>query len=201
MKIRIMYVFACMAYATIVNAADSQATTLQTAASEASRLLPRPTHAYSVDPTTAVGTTHHTPLNEQTVIEVRTILSQDYRDNVQDLVRTRWFFRKATNYTEGFSNALLYIGSGSSAIAAAGSLIFPVAVPYILFGGATCFAMHLTLAGLARCSAREEGEREHLLKELADTVGFKVVNLQPTVVVDEAAEPSPASAAARNTTA
>lgn len=200
MKTRIMYGFACMAFITIVHAADSQTTTLPVEASEATQLLLRPTHACSADPSSAVGTTHPTPLNEQTVIEVRAILSEDYRDNVKDLVRTRWFFRKATNYTEGFSNALLYIGSGSSAIAAAGSLIFPVAVPYILFGGATCFAMHLTLAGLARCSAREEGEREHLLKELADTVGFKVVNLQPTVVVDEAAAPSPASET-RNTTA
>lgn len=180
-----IWVFVCIAFTSVVNAADSLAAPLIADASEATRLLARSTNVSS-DPTSAVGPTQRTALNEQTVVEVHTILSQDYRDNVKDLVRSRWFFRKATNYTEMFSNALLYIGSGSSAVAAAGSLIFPVAVPYILFGGATCFAVHLTLAGIARCSAREEGEREQLLKELADAVGFNVVNLQPTVVVDDA---------------
>ena len=197
-----MSVFACIAFTTVANAADSQRAPLPAEISEATQLLPRPTNTPS-DPTSAVRTTQRTVLSEQTVIEVHSILSQDYRDNVQDLVRSRWFFRKATNYTEMFSNTLLYLGSGSSAVAAAGSLIFPPAVPYILFGGATCFAVHLTLAGIAKCSAREEGEREQLLKGLADAVGFNVVNLQPTVTVDDTGA-TPAAIPARaagNTTA
>lgn len=125
-----------------------------------------------------------TGLKTDRVSRVHEALGVDFESNINDVIWYRRFFRKTANITEALGNGLLYLGSGSSAIAAAGTLIFPPAVPYILFSGAACFGTHLTLIGLAKCSAREASEREHQLGGLAETVGFHITSVLPTITND-----------------
>lgn len=125
-----------------------------------------------------------TGIKANRVSRVHEALGADFESNITDVIWYRRFFRKAANITESLGNGLLYLGSGSSAVAAAGTLIFPAAVPYILFGGAACLGTHITLIGIAKCAAREAGEREHQLGALAGTVGFKITSVLPTVTDD-----------------
>lgn len=125
-----------------------------------------------------------TGIRADRVSRVHEALGADFENNINDVMWYRRFFRKAANITEALGNGLLYLGSGASAIAAAGTLIFPTAVPYILFSGTACFGAHLTLIGIAKCSAREAGEREQQLGALAGTVGFHITSVLPTVTDD-----------------
>ncbi len=120
------------------------------------------------------------------------ILRQDYIGNMKDLVRYRWFFRKIANTAECFGNGLLYVGSGLAAISAAVKLVgSQEASDILLFASTGCFAGHLTLMGIAKCSAREEGEREAELKEHAATVGFSVISLIPMITDEQATTTQP----------
>lgn len=127
-----------------------------------------------------------TGLTVDRAIRVRDVLGADYEDNVRDLVKTRKCFRKTANCTEAIGNTFLYLSSGSAAIATACSLIFPVATPYVLFVSTAFLGGHVTLIGIAKCSAREEGEREKQLTDLAQHVGFQEIPLQPTITDDAA---------------
>ena len=53
-----------------------------------------------------------------------------------------------------------------------------------LFASTACFAAHITFIGIAKCSSREQSEREKQLVTLADEVGFKVVSLETRVTDD-----------------
>lgn len=113
------------------------------------------------------------------------ILEADYEQNLVDLIHTRWFFRKTANCTEALGNTLLYIGSGAASVAAGIKLIGSEDLSNIfLFASTACFAAHITFIGIAKCSSREESEREKQLVTLADEVGFKVVSLETRVTDD-----------------
>jgi hypothetical protein len=82
-------------------------------------------------------------------------------------------------------NTLLYIGSGAASVAAGIKLIGSEDLSNIfLFASTACFAAHITFIGIAKCSSREESEREKQLVTLADEVGFKVVSLETRVTDD-----------------
>ncbi len=114
------------------------------------------------------------------------MLGQDHENNVRDLINSRWLFRKLANYTESFGNGLLYLGTGLSTIATGVTILgSKESANTIQFISTACFAAHVTLIGFARCSAREEDQRESQLKSLADTVGFTVIPLEPKISDDE----------------
>jgi hypothetical protein len=153
----------------------------------------RPTAAQTPAPSihneimTNLQPTPHNHLGTERTNRMAEMFGQDEEDNVADIIRFRWCFRKCANVTEVLGNGLLYIGSGLSSIAAAINLVgSPQVSNYLLFAGTACFAGHITLIGLAKCSAREAGERESQLKDLAADLGFRVVSLQPTVTDDQA---------------
>jgi hypothetical protein len=131
---------------------------------------------------------HRTGIREQVVTNVHNLLSADYGRNVSDLVNMRWFFRKAANCSEAFGNVLLYVGSGASAMASGVKLVEGSGnlMNILLFGSTACFAAHITLIGIAKCSARENTEREGQLSALANEVGFKIVSLETHVTDDGA---------------
>ena len=113
------------------------------------------------------------------------LFSADYLRNVGDLIDSRWFFRKATNYSEAIGNTVLYIGSGAASVAAGVKLIGSSELSDIfLFTSTACFAFHITLIGIAKCSAAAEGVRETQLGDLAAEVGFSVVPLEHVVTDD-----------------
>ena len=126
---------------------------------------------------------HRTGIREQVVTDVHNLLSADYGQNVSDVLSMRWFFRKASHISEAFGNVLLYVGSGASAMASGVKLIegSDNLMNILLFGSTACFATHITFIGIAKCSAREEEERENHLSNLAREVNFTVVPLVPTV--------------------
>ncbi len=125
---------------------------------------------------------HRTRINAQRVSEAHEILSEDYIDNLKDLRKTRWWFRKTANYTEAFSNVLLYLGTGLSTVSSVMCLADAESYANItLFSGTACVVGHVAFLGIARFSAREEREREHLLKNLARKVGFDIVSLPNTI--------------------
>ncbi|MEI7493610.1 MAG: hypothetical protein WCJ92_03315 [Alphaproteobacteria bacterium] len=122
-----------------------------------------------------------------TVQRTHRLLEADYERNVGDLIQSRWFFRKAANFSEGLGNTLLYIGSGAASVAAGIKLIGSEDLSNIfLFASTACFAAHITLIGIAKCSAREEGERENQLSTLAQQVKFSIVPLNPQITDDSA---------------
>jgi hypothetical protein len=126
---------------------------------------------------------HRTGIRERVVTDVHNLLSADYGRNVSDVVNMRWFFRKAANCSEAFGNVLLYVGSGASAMASGVKLVEGSGnlMNILLFGSTACFAVHITFIGIAKCSAREEEERENHLANLAHEVNFTVVPLVTTV--------------------
>jgi hypothetical protein len=126
---------------------------------------------------------HRTGIREQVVTDVHNLLSADYGRNVSDILNMRWFFRKVANCSEALGNVLLYVGSGGSAMASGVKLVegSDNLMNILLFGSTACFAAHITFIGIAKCSAREEGERENHLANLAHEVNFTVVPLVPTV--------------------
>jgi hypothetical protein len=115
------------------------------------------------------------------------LLSADYERNVGDVIQSRWFFRKVSNCTEACGNILLYLSASAPAIAAAVHPFDPSVANYITCSGLICLGAHVALIGTARCSAREEGERENQLAALAQEVGYRVVPLRP-IVTDDGAE-------------
>ena len=127
----------------------------------------------------AISKTH---LGKTKSDEIIILLEQDHEDNVRDLIKYRWCFRKCANFTEAFGNSLLYIGSGLATIAGGVKLVGSEEVSNILlFISTVCFASHVTLIGIAKCSGREESERESQLEKLADAVGFEITHLDPKI--------------------
>ncbi len=126
---------------------------------------------------------YRTGIREQVVTDVHNLLSADYGRNVSDIINMRWFFRKVANCSEAIGNVLLYVGSGASAMASGVKLVEGSGnlMNILLFGSTACFAAHITFIGIAKCSAREEEERENHLANLAHEVNFTVVPLVPTV--------------------
>lgn len=175
MKIKNLYFLTCLVYATIINAADRHG--MQLPDLEAGH---EPDHAAARVPVAASGAAGVlTPTTRDHVVN---LLSEDNERNVADLIKTRWCFRKIANYTNVIGNTSLYLGSAASAVAAASSLIFPTAVPYILWSGATCFAVHVLGIGIAKCSAAQEDVREQQLKTLAQGLGMSVIPVEPVVI-------------------
>ena len=118
------------------------------------------------------------------------LFEADYERNVGDLIQTRWFYRKTANCTEAMGNTLLYIGSGAASVAAGIKLVGSDYLSNMcLFASTACFAAHITLIGIAKCSAKENTEREGQLFALANEVGFKIVPLKTHVtdVTDDGA--------------
>jgi hypothetical protein len=143
-----------------------------------------------VDLEAGVSLTETTPLLRSPISvglaqRAHNILEADYEQNLVDLIHTRWFFRKTANCTEALGNTLLYIGSGAASVAAGIKLIGSEDLSNIfLFASTACFAAHITFIGIAKCSSREQSEREKQLVTLADEVGFKVVSLETRVTDD-----------------
>jgi hypothetical protein len=80
----------------------------------------------------------------------------------------------------------IYLGTGLSTIATGVTILgSKESANTIQFISTACFAAHVTLIGFARCSAREEDQRESQLKSLADAVGFTVIPLEPKISDDE----------------
>jgi hypothetical protein len=131
------------------------------------------------------GIADETGIRKKIVTEVHDLLSQDYKKNVEDLTCTRRVLRKIANISEISGNALTYIGRGATILAASTSLVKAGYLSNILlFAGATCFAIHFTCIGFAKCSAREEAEREKQLDLLAAKVNIHVVPIIPTIEED-----------------
>jgi hypothetical protein len=125
---------------------------------------------------------HRTRINTQRVSEAHEILSDDYMDHLKDLRSTRWFFRKFANYTEGFANLLLPVGVGLETISSIMSLVGADSLANtVLFTGAACVVVGGSFLGIARYGAREQRERELLLKGLAKKVGFSIVDVPNTI--------------------
>lgn len=132
-----------------------------------------------------------TGIREDVITKVHDLLSNDYERNVEDLLWTRLVFRKVANISEVLGNSLSSIGVGATTLAAGTHLIkADYLSDILLFTGAACFAVHLTFIGIAKCSAREEEEREGHLKALAKEVRFNIVPLIPTVEDDVNAQRS-----------
>ena len=191
MKIRITCIFACLVFTAVVNGADTHVTPLLSDASETTRLLSRPTNASS-DPSSAVGTAQSAALNGQTVIEVHAILNKDYVNNVKDISQTRWFFRKAAGCSDVLSDIFSSIGKGLTILSGSMRLIGSQELSNeIIFAATGCFAMHIALFGIAKCSKKQADERQQQLGDLGEEVGFKVVPLKSTIVEDDASSPVP----------
>jgi hypothetical protein len=125
-------------------------------------------------------------ISKDTSTEITRMLEQDHKDNVSDLIQYRWVFRKFANITEVFGNGLLYLGTGLNTIAAGITMVgSQQTANIILFVGTACVAGHVTFLGLAKCSAREQGEREIQLESLANAVGFQITPLKPEITDDE----------------
>ena len=125
---------------------------------------------------------HRTRINTQRVSEAHEILSDDYMDHLKDLRSTRWFFRKFANYTEGFANLLLPVGVGLETISSIMSLVGADSLANtVLFTGAACVVVGGSFLGIARYGAREQRERELLLKGFAKKVGFSIVDVPNTI--------------------
>lgn len=112
------------------------------------------------------------------------LFNNDYVSNVRDLLDTRWLFRKAANLSEACGNTCLYCSAGAPAVAAAVTPFSLMASHLITCFGLSALGAHVTLIGIAKCSAREVTEREAQLNDLAKRVGFQVVSLQPTITDD-----------------
>ncbi|MCE2716633.1 MAG: hypothetical protein ACK4V2_07475 [Pseudomonadota bacterium] len=112
------------------------------------------------------------------------LFNNDYVSNVRDLLNARWFFRKVANCNEAAGNTCLYCSAGAPAVAAAINPFSLLASHVITCFGLSALGVHVTLIGIAKCSAREETEREAQLSDLAKRVGFQVVSLQPTITDD-----------------
>lgn len=182
MKIHSLYILTCLAFTTIANGADREG--LQLPDLEAGH----GGHSTARVPVVAPSTLGIlTPATRDRVVE---LLSADNERNVADLMQTRWCFRKIANYTNVIGNTALYVGSAASAVAAASSLVFPAAVPYILWSGATCFAVHVLGIGIAKCSATQEDVREQQLRSLAQGLGLSVIPVEPVVVDAGATAPT-----------
>lgn len=126
-----------------------------------------------------------TGIRKKIVTEVHDLLSQDYKENVQDLIWTRRVLRKIANISEISGNALTYVGKGATILAASTYLVrADYLSSVLLFAGATCFAIHFTCIGFAKCSAREEAEREKQLNSLATKVNIDIVPIIPTIEED-----------------
>jgi hypothetical protein len=126
-----------------------------------------------------------THLGKAKSAEIVGLLEQDHEDNVKDLIKYRWCFRKCANFTEAIGNGLLYLGSGLATVAGGVKMVGSDHVSNILlFTSTVCFASHVTLIGCAKCSAREQRERENQLDKLANAVDFPVTALY-TPIVDE----------------
>lgn len=177
MKIKNLLILTCLAYATIVKGADHHGIRLPVSDLEAAH---QPDHVATQVPATAPSPA--AVLTPATRDHVVNLLSEDNERNVADLIQTRWCFRKVANYTNVIGNVSLYFGSAASAVAAASSIIFPTAVPYILWSGATCFAIHVLGIGIAKCSAAQEDVREQQLKTLVQGLGMSVIPVEPIVI-------------------
>ena len=183
-KTNFTVLFACLAFSTIANCADQH--TIPFVDLEAAR---QPYHIVRVPVAAPSAAGILTPATRDHVV---TLLSNDNERIVADLIQTRWCFRKTANYTNVIGNTSLYLGSAASAVAAASSLIFPTAVPYILWSGATFFAVHALGIGVAKCSAAQEDVREQQLKSVAQGLGFPVIPVEPVVIDAGATVPSAA---------
>lgn len=125
------------------------------------------------------------PLDNSTVKRVRTMLHNDYERDVQDLLESRMFLRKISNYSAAVGNALVYTGAGLSAAASGVKLVSSgPASCRLLFPSTACLAAHISFIGIAKYSAREEAVRENLLEKLAQRVGFRVTPEVPVVIDD-----------------
>ncbi len=157
------------------SAEDSAAIALRAESRPASRV-----GSVSTEDSAAIA--HRTRINALRVSEAHEILSDDYMDNLKDLKKTRWFFRKTANCTEVAANVLLYVGAGLSTLSSVMCLVGAEgAANTVLFVGTSFIVSHVAFMGIARCSAREEREREHLLKNLARKVNFEIVPLPNTI--------------------
>lgn len=133
--------------------------------------------------TDSIEIAERTKIKLEDVREVHQILSDDYKDNVKDLVRMRWIFRKAAGFTECFGNTCLHVGAGLATISTVMCLIDAGSLSNtISFAGTACIVTYVSLLGIARCCAREEKERDLLLKNLSKKVNFDFVSIQHTVV-------------------
>lgn len=132
-----------------------------------------------------------TNIRKAVVTEAHDLLSEDFKKNLKDLLWTRLLFRKVANISESFGNFLSATGVGLTTLSAATHLIKADNLSNILlFSGSACFAAHLTFIGIAKCSAREEEEREMQLKNMADEVKFNVISLIPNIQDDANAQRS-----------
>lgn len=191
MKANKLYLLAYLAFTTLANGATQAVVPLVDL--EAGHQL---THMAPLLPATLPNTAGI--LTSATRDNVVTALSNDNARNVDDLIQTRWCFRKIANYTNVIGNTVSYFGLAATAIAAASDLIFPTAVPYIVWSGATCVALHVLGIGIAKCSAAQEDVREQQLKNVAQALGFSVVPVKP-VVLDVGANPTNAAPTAPTT--
>lgn len=111
------------------------------------------------------------------------LLNKDYLRNLTDLVNTRWFFRKVANISEASGNTVLYVSAVLPAVAAAIRPTDPSMADTITACGIVALGVHVMLIGIAKCSAREVGERE---ANLASLLGRPIPSLIPQITDDGA---------------
>lgn len=124
-----------------------------------------------------------TKINIEHIREVHKMFSDNFRDNIRDLIRMEWFFKKTANITECVGNFLLYSGVGLSTLSTVMCLVN--AEEYsntVSFSGTACTVGYVFCLGLARCAAREENQRNAYLKLLSKKVGFNFTPWTHTVI-------------------
>jgi hypothetical protein len=144
--------------------------------------------AWSGSPATSATVLQNTNMLDEDVTQTTLgLLRADFLANAKDLLVSRLRYRRVANVCELFGNGALYVGVALSSI----STTIPVLGDYkaicdkLSFISTGLFATHVMLIGCARCLSREQKEREALLKDHANAVGFQLKTMQ-SVVTDEA---------------
>lgn len=111
------------------------------------------------------------------------LLQEDYNSNARDILRFRWFLRKAAVGFEAFGNTFVYLSAGAPAVAGAIRPFSEELSATITSAGLVCLGIHVTFIGMAKCSARLETEKENQVNQIAQQEGFtKNINLSHEVI-------------------
>jgi hypothetical protein len=117
------------------------------------------------------------------IVRMRQMLADEHTSEVEDVICTRWCFRKCANWNEAIGNTAGYLAMAATPLAGAVMLVPAAAVasPYIVLAGSVAAGVKLFCMGLASCSAREADERHQTLDSLAGVIGVHPVDITPTV--------------------
>lgn len=153
--------------------------------------------AHNSDPLSAsvIAGGRRVGLDTPHIVEIRQALAEEHAREVNDMICTRWCFRKCANWNEAIGNTAGYLAMATPPLAGAVMLIPATAVasPYIVLVGTVAVGVKVFCMGLASCSAREAAERHQTLDQLASAIGAHPVNTTPTITGPDSNTTEPAS--------